>query len=45
LGLKAKAATLEAIQRNSPPDSESFHNATGALLAINMELAKRGELK
>lgn len=45
LGLRAKAATLEAVLRSSPPDSDSFRNATGALLTINMELAKRGELK
>jgi hypothetical protein len=45
VGLKAKVATLEAVQRNSPPDSETFRNATGALLIINTELAKRGELK
>jgi hypothetical protein len=44
-GLRAKAATLEAVQRNSPPDSEVFRNATGALLIVNEELAKRGELK
>jgi hypothetical protein len=44
-GLRAKVATLEAVQRNSPPDSESFRSATGALLVINEELAKRGALK
>jgi len=44
-GLRAKVATLEAVQRNSPPDSESFRSATSALLVINEELAKRGALK
>jgi predicted lipid-binding transport protein (Tim44 family) len=44
-GLKAKAATVEAIMRTSPPDSETFRNATGALNVINEELAKRGALK
>jgi hypothetical protein len=40
--LKAKAATLEAAQRNSPPDSQAFQNATEALLIVNEELAKPG---
>ncbi len=44
-GLKAKAATLEAILRNSPSDSESFRSASNALLSVNTELAKRGELR
>jgi len=44
-GLRAKVATLEAVQRNSPPDSESFRSATGALLVISKELARRGALK
>jgi hypothetical protein len=44
-GLKAKAATVEAIMRTSPPESETFRNATGALAVINEELAKRGALK
>lgn len=44
-GLRAKGARLEAMQRNSPSDSDSFRRATGALLVINEELAKRGALK
>lgn len=44
-GLKAKAATLEAVMRNSPPDSTTFKDAVGGLAILNAELAKRVALK
>jgi hypothetical protein len=44
-GLKAKAATLEAVMRNSPPDSTTFKGAVDGLAILNAELAKRGALK
>jgi hypothetical protein len=43
--LKANAATLKAIMRSAPPDTEAFRNAAQSLQATNEELAKRGELK
>jgi hypothetical protein len=43
--LKAGAATLEAIMRSAPPDSQAFHNAVRSLQATNEELVKRGALK
>ena len=44
-GLKAKAATLEAVLRSSPSDSSAFQSATDALLLVNAELARRAALK
>ena len=42
--LKAKAATLEAVMRSTPSDSAAFHDAFGALGAVNAELATRNAL-
>lgn len=44
-GLKAKAATEEAVMRNSPPDSPTFQDAVAGLAILNAELAKRGAVK
>jgi hypothetical protein len=44
-GLKAKSATLEAVMRNSPPDSTTFKDAVNGLAILNAELGKRGALK
>ena len=43
--LRARVATLEAILRNTPPDSTAFTHAVQELQSTNEQLAKLGALK